>query len=169
MDNEIRTYLKNRPPQLNFKDLIKFIEDCEIPIENKLLINSVGVATLDCIWLDVSKLSNISDSVVFFIILHEIGHYKRIKKLGRNEIIRKLSINDFRDFNNDIISEEMIADRYGSLLFLKFNGFPFPRILTQNLEDEYNRRMYSLKTAKYFGIIKHSEENYYKLINNYII
>lgn len=169
IDNEIIKLLENKPKQLDFKALIKFMIESDIQFKNENLISSVGIATLDNILIDINKITRYSDSLIYFIILHEIGHYKRITKLGREQIISNLSIMDFDNFTNSIVTEEMIADRYASFVFLKLNGLPFPRIQTQSLELEVNKMKYRLKTARYFGVIKNSEENYYKLINQFVL
>ena len=85
-------------------------------------------------------------------------------KLGKDKILFNLSLNDFDLFSDSIISEEIIADRYASLLFYKFNGVLYPREHTQRLTENFFKTIYKKNTVKYFNVINNSEENY----NNFI-
>jgi hypothetical protein len=165
----IKKYLENKPPQLNFKCLLKFMEDSYIPFKNAWLMSSAAMTTLDCIYLDINKLSHYTDSMVYFIILHEIGHFKKMRKHGRAEVIRRLSIENFELFHINMVTEEMVADRYASRLFNRFNQVPFPSRLTQQLEFIDNRKKYTKNTRQYFGLVQNDERRYYAMIKHYIL
>lgn len=169
IDEMIFQFLDNKPPQLNFKGLIRFMVSTNIVFKHSKLVSSAGMTTLDCICLDIEKLSRYSDSKIFFVILHEICHSKRMSKLGREEIIKRLSSEDFYSFNINLIQEEIIADRYARSLFLKFNGLPFPKHMTQELYLPENQVKYVNNMRHFFGKVQHDEKKYYKMIDNYIL
>jgi hypothetical protein len=170
MINEaIKKFLESKPPQLDFRCLVKFMEDSNIYFVDSWLVSAVGMTTLDAIHLDLNKLMHQTDSMIYFIILHEIGHHKKMMKVGRGETIRKLSSDNFEEFTLNMINEEILADRYASRLFYKFNGVPFPAQLTQQLELKERRVSYRKNTLQYFGVVQNDINKYYELLKNYIL
>ena len=75
---------------LNFIGLLNYINDNQIEIKVQNLMNSGGMATFYNIYLDMSKLRFLEYDIRFFIICHEIAHYKKIKKDGNEYHLNKL-------------------------------------------------------------------------------
>ena len=153
---------------MNFKGLLSFMEDTGIIFINKEMKWPCGLTTFYCIYLDMKRLSNYNDVWTFFVILHEISHYKRITKLGKNHVLEMLSLEDFDGFCDFIIGEEIICDRYACLLHKHFNGYTFPRSATQQLDLEMYKVAYKTKAKQLFGVIKNDEENYKKLMAEFL-
>jgi len=154
---------------LNFIGLLNLINEDKIDIKVRNLIKSGGIATFYEIYLDMSKLRFLDHDIRFFIICHEIAHYRKIKKDGVDFHMNKLSVNDLIELYEHILNEEIFADRYGNILYKHLNGRSFPYEKTQKLNDYENRLKY-IQTASYLlNRINNNEENYKNLINNYIV
>ncbi len=106
---------------------------------------------------------------ISFVIFHEVAHYKRIYKFGKDKLIEKLSIENFDNFFNFILCEELIADRYAMYVYYKLKKESFPLELTQNLHLEYNINRYRYVAVDFFDKVKNNEENYKKLMESFII
>lgn len=169
IDQTILKYLEDKPQQLDFKGLIEFMVESRIPFRKGLLLSSIAITTLDIIFLDLNKIDNLTNTRIFFIILHEIAHYKRMVKLGREEVIRRLSLDDFHQYSDFLINEEMIADRYARLLFYHFNKVSLPIVYTQQLDIASIKMQYKFNLLRDFGFIQNKEERYYHLLNKYIL
>lgn len=154
---------------LNFIGLLNLINDNKIEIKVRNLMNSGGMATFYDIYLDMSKLRFLDYDIRFFIICHEIAHYKKIKRDGKEYHLNKLSINDVAKLYEHILDEEIFADKYAYILFKSLNkGKVFSYEKTQRL-NEYENRIKFIKTANYLlGKIDNNEENYKNLIQQFI-
>ncbi len=168
VDEVIKVALKEKHGDLNFNDLLHYMENSGIIFNARRLRGPMGIATYFCIYLDMDKIDKYHDMMLFFIILHEIGHYKRITKMGKEHVIKMLSLEDFEDFCTHVIGEEIIADRYGSYMFYLFNKNIFPREATQQLDNKYKRSQYKHTTKHLFGKIQNNEENYKKVLKSFL-
>ena len=167
LDDDIKKFLleKSENSYLKFNLLYNWLTKINVTITNSKLKNASALSTFDTIYIDLNQLNQYyKDELIYFIFIHEIAHYKRMCKLGKDKILFNLSLNDFDLFSDSIISEEIIADRYASLLFYKFNGVLYPREHTQRLTENFFKTIYKKNTIKYFNVINNSEENY----NNFI-
>jgi hypothetical protein len=106
--------------------------------------------------------------MLYFIILHETSHYKRIQKFGVKKIIENLSDENFENFFQFLLNEELVSDRYGSLLFYKFNGQEYPKSLTQELTNEINKIRFRQSARYFFGAVQNSEERYKNFMDSFI-
>ena len=106
--------------------------------------------------------------MIAFIILHEIGHYKRAIRMGKDGVLKVLSDDDFDRFSDHIVGEEIVADRYACFVYYKLYNDIFPRNATQQLDIEMHRMNYKRTTRPLFGVIQNSEKNYEKLLSEYI-
>jgi len=168
VDEVIKIVLKEKHGELNFNGLLEFMEFSSIDFKARKLRGPMGIATYFCIYLDMDKIDTYHDQMLFFVILHEIAHYKRIAKVGKEHIIKMLSLEDFEEFCTHVITEEIIADRYGCYVFYLLNKNIFPRGATQQLDIDYRRIQYK-NTAKYlFGQIQNNEENYKKVLESFL-
>jgi hypothetical protein len=167
LDDAVKKFLLNKEEtsHLNFKLLHSWLTTLKVNIINSSIKNASALSTFNVIYVDLEHLNkHYKDDLIFFIFIHEIAHYKRMCKLGKEKILANLSLNDFDLFSDNIVSEELIADRYASLLFYIFNGILYPREKTQRLTETFFKTIYKKNTIKYFNVINNSEENY----NNFI-
>lgn len=84
------------------------------------------MSSIDTVYIDFDIIPN--DFMLYFVIIHETSHYKRIKKLGVEKILENLSSDNFDYFNNFLLGEEIICDRCASLLYYHFNKKIIPNI-----------------------------------------
>lgn len=168
MEKKLRMMLSARHGELNFNSLISFIENENIKFIETDLYQSVALATLDGIYIDLNKLNTFGTKMVFYIILHEICHVKMMDKVGENEIIKLLSNTNVDEFCDYVISEEILADRYARIMFFYFNKVKLNRGYTQCLEDECNSEKYKEFIKNNVGLIKNNRESYYEAVNTII-
>ena len=169
IDDEIITKLKELDGEVNFGSLLTFMIENKIPYKNRTIKGfGMGLSTADGVILDLEKISKYHPKLLFYVILHETGHYKRIAKMGRNKLIQFLSEEDFEVFFEHVVNEEIIADRYSCLFYRIFNGENFPRVATQQLEDPTRREKYRGPARTLYGTVKNTEESYNELIKSFI-
>lgn len=156
MDNET---------SLNFKGVLPILGDLEV--HNNSLRGALGLATLYGLYIDIEKmLSNPYPKQMFlFIILHEIAHYKRMVKFGKEHYLTKLSRPDFEHFFDGVIEEEVFADRWASIMYYHLTGDLYPRDLTQQLDLKYNQLEYKSYCQQIFNKVDNNEDKYKELIN----
>ena len=170
MDKSIAKILKRKDGELDFSLLLKFMKESGIKFKNRKLHKVYGIATYYGVYLDVDKLTDhFNERMIWYIILHEIAHFKRIEKIGKDKIIEFLSNEDFDEFCDHIIGEEIIADRYACFVYYLFNKEKFPREATQQLEKPLRKLEYRNVISGLFGMIKNNEENYKKIFESYIV
>ena len=154
---------------LNFIRLMNFINDSNIPVVNTKLINAVGMATYYTIHLDINILELQPPMLRYFIILHEIGHYKRLQKKGLEFHLHKLSASNVETLYTHILNEETIADNYGMFVFKRLTGLEYPYEMTQRIKDYENKIKFMDTAYSLFGKLENSEDKYKSMIEQYII
>lgn len=169
MDIEVRDELLARNGRYDFNKLVDILARNGFKYEFKELNGPLAIATLDGIFINKSMLDRFNDKFVFFVLLHETAHMKRISKLGRAEVLKNLSLEDFNDFMSSIIYEEVLADRYACRLFYHINKQIYPWDETQQLNLIDRQKRYEEIAVKYFGYIENNETKYYEVINGFII
>ena len=171
VDEEIISFLTSLDSEsdLDFLKLINFIRESDIPVFSNELVSAFGIATFYGIHLDIRILKTISHDTIFFIILHEIGHYKRIIKKGKQYHLHCLSDNNIDNLYNHILIEEIIADKYGSLVFRLLNNITYPYEKTQRLRSVPNQFKFYPIAKQMHNQIQNDENKYIELINNFII
>ncbi len=119
IDESIREALtkKINNSRLNFEGLLNLMENSGIDFKGRSLKGPQGISTFYGIYLNLGMFTHDDDEMIFYIISHEIGHYKRYEKVGKENIIKMLSLKDFDDFCNHVIEEEIIADRYACFVY----------------------------------------------------
>jgi len=166
MDKSIREKLGELP---SMKIILDFMESTGIEFRDRDLRGALGIATFYCVYLDINTLlSNVTPQAIGHIILHEIGHYKRIAKLGKEKVISNLSISDFDLFSDSIIEEEIFADRYSCFVHYKLYGIS-TRCYSQGLHIPKKRNEYKGRTLNLFNVIDNKEENYIKLLESFVL
>ena len=166
MDTSIREKLKS----IDLEPILCFMENTDIEFRDRKLAGPFGIATFYCVYLDIDKMINVFDlTTIGYIILHEIGHYKRIVKMGKEHVLSMLSNDYFYIFSEHIIHEEIIADRYASFVYKKLMNTILPNEITQQLNIESNKIKYVNGTRRLFGIIENNEDSYIKTLEGFII
>jgi len=169
----IESFNDNKHDNLNVDGLISFMENSDVNYYMADLNGPMGMATINGVYIDVnnvlSKYSNrINAMLLYFIILHETAHMKRITKLGKDKVLEKLSLTDFNDFFEHVVNEELIADNYGCLIYYILNKKKYPSNYTQNLGDVDNKERYKNTARGFYGQIQNDETKYNKLVNRFI-
>ena len=154
---------------LNFIKLLDFINDSNIPIVNSKIVSALGMATYYKIYLDLDNIANHPPILRYFIILHEIGHYKRLQKKGLEYHLHKLSSTNVNILYNHILNEEIIADNYGMFAFKRLTGVEYPYEMTQQLKDYENKVKFIDTAYSLIGKLNGTEDSYKIMIQQYII
>jgi hypothetical protein len=161
MDKSIREKLSESNDDFDLNPILDFMEKSGIEYRDRSLKGPIGIATFYCVFLDINVLKNkFSNKIIAYVILHETGHFKRIKKMGKEHVINMMSNTDFKSFSDHIIEEEMIADRYACHIFKSLTNEYLSREITQQLNIKSNRDVYVNKTRGMFGKI--TNEKTYK-------
>ena len=171
IDESIIDFLEKKHGDLDFKCLVSIMKESGIPFYNKRLREAIGLTSFTCIYVDLDKLTHKYnyDMLIYFVFLHEMCHFKRISKYGVKHFVTMLSDEDFNSFAEHLLYEEVLADRYASLMFKILNGTQYPKYLTQNLDDKNNRADYKSKSRELFGHVKNDENNYNKVIESFLV
>ena len=168
IDKEIKETLLGFEGKLNFAGLLSWMESNGVPYKSRHLRGPIGMATFDGVYINLDAIMDYNPSLLFFVILHETAHYKRITKMGKDNVIKFLSDDNFDVFFEHVVTEEIIADRYGRLVYRLMNGTNFPVQVTQQLELPYKRERYKSTAIHLFGKIDNSEEKYNELVKSFI-
>lgn len=169
VDRLIKYKLLERDGKYNFKALVSFIETSGFDYTSKELRGPLAIATLNGVLINISLLDRLDDKFIFFVLLHETAHMKRINKMGKAEIIRNLSLDNFNEFMGHIIHEEVLADRYACKLFYSLNKEIYPWDETQQLNLPDKQKQYEQIAMGYYGHIQNDEKKYDEMINSFII
>jgi hypothetical protein len=169
IDQKIIEFLKQKHGKYDFNKLIEFIQ-CTGFVYKARKINGapIAIATINGIYVDVDKVDYYNDKLVYFIILHETCHMKRITKFGGDWMLHNLSLEDFEDFTKHIFIEEILADRYACLMFYNFNKVIYPWYQTQQLDQKHKQEDYAPMARLYFGEIQNDINKYNELIVKFI-
>jgi len=166
LSQELKDVLSQRLQKYNVKSLLDFMITSNYQYNYSDLKGPLAMTTFDGIFIDVDRIVN--DKMLYFIILHETAHYKRMCKIGKTNVLSNLSLENFEDFSNHVIYEELLADRYGSIMFYKLNNEIYPENMTQQLNNNVRRLIYINKTRGFFGVIQNSEELYHNFTKLFI-
>lgn len=166
----LKTHLLERDNKslLEFGLLVKLLEDSEYEFIGGKLLGPMGMATYRKAYFDLGRLDETDDQLVFFVILHEYCHVLKIERLGKDGMINQLSTDNFDDFLNHIINEEIVADRFASIMYYSYNKKLYPRYRTQMLEQQYQKEKYVRQVEDLFGRIK-DEETYDNMIKLFVL
>ena len=170
IDESLKMHLLERDNDggLEFGLLVKLMEDSEYEFKGCKLLGPMGMATYKKAYFDLGRLEDTDDQLAFFVILHEYCHVLKIDRIGKQGMIDQLSNEKFDIFMNHIISEEIIADRFASLMYYYYNKQQFPKYRTQRLEEQSQKDCYVSQVEDLYGVIK-DEESYDKLLKKFIV
>lgn len=170
LDEEFTSYLSSLNSDLNFKGLINHLNDSGITFKNNRLRNASGMTTFECIYIDIEALKwGFSDELVFFIFLHEMGHYKRILKYGKIHTLNNLSINDETSLYEYLMTEEDVADRYALHIYYKLNNKKTPSYIIEMLSSYGRKQQYRSGAKVLIGKVKNDEDNYINFMKDYLL
>ena len=153
---------------LDFIKLLNFINENDYPIIDSRLINALGMATYYTIYLDIDYIEFQPYRLRYFIILHEIAHYKRLHKKGLDYHLSKLSSKNVQDVYEHIILEELIADKYAMATYYALTNSYYPYEETQRI-NEYENKIKFMNTANgLIGVLENNEDSYKTMIKKHI-
>ncbi|TXG80777.1 MAG: hypothetical protein E6R13_07415 [Spirochaetes bacterium] len=169
IDETIITELSKRHGYYNFNALIEYMQNSGYTYQDRGLRGPLAIATLNGVLLDMSMINRYGDRLVYFIILHETAHMKRIGRMGKETMLSNLSLEDFKEFCNHIFVEEIFADRYACVLFYHFNKHRYYWSETQQLNLKQRQEQYEPIARMYYGKIQNDENKYNEMIKHFII
>lgn len=147
-------------PSVDLQDVLNLLISENIPVKTHNKGDFTGLATLWGLYFNLNKLWRYPNVIKYYIILHEIGHVKRMRKHGEDKVLSDFSQNDFDKFAESVINEEIIADRYASFVYYRLTGNVLPKNYTQKLDlPEYQER--------YKGLLKSCHTNVDNDIESY--
>lgn len=92
-------------------------------INAKIISGILGITLIDEIYIDIDGAINMDGEIgLAFVILHELAHHKRIKKLGKDWYINGFTNPDRELFKEHNICEERIADRWAKHMIYRLFG-----------------------------------------------
>lgn len=138
-----------------------------IPIvDAQLPYRALGITTLDKILIDTEQIDPSTDEKKLFVILHELCHFLRLKKMTKELYFKNFTSDELDIVAEAIITEEIIADRYACFTYHLLTGELFDRAFTQELEIEDNyldyKKMIAMNLFKKFK----TEEEYFRFVNS---
>jgi hypothetical protein len=153
-----------------FKPLLEFMLASGINYQAaNLKYGAVGFASLDGVYIDINRLKYDEPMAIYFTILHETGHIKRMKKIGKDKFLSDMSLENFDAFFNMVILEEKMADRYAAYTYHALTKKTIPTHLSKRMEVSGRTEMYkSAMRHLLFNKVKNNEENYKNLVNELI-
>jgi hypothetical protein len=92
----------------------------------------------------------------------------KIERIGKYGMINQLATENFDEFLNHIINEEIIADRFASIMYYSYNKKQYPKYRTQRLDQQSQKDKYVSQVEDLFGKIK-DEESYDKMLNLFVL
>jgi len=170
ISQNLKTHLLERSKfsNLEFGLLVKLLEESEYEFIGGVLNGPMGIATYRKAYFDLNRLDLTDDQLTFFVILHEYCHVLKIERVGKQGMVNQLSNENFDEFLNHIITEEIIADRFASMMYYCYNKRKYPKYRTQRLEEQSQKDKYVHQVGDLFGQIK-DEETYDKILNLFIL
>lgn len=164
MDVKVKRFLKKmgKKSHLNFKGLIKLIKNNNIPIKESGISGPAGIAFHNKILVDIIALDVEGDRMTYFTLLHEIGHYLRLQKIPKNYIIDLYKGKDFKLFFNDVVYEELFADKFANLMYYQLNKESI-NFYQFRIGDDYGIGKYEDILRPLFDMVN-SKKDYKKLV-----
>lgn len=163
---EVIEYAKTKDSEHDFDCLLEMYEGVNVVIRR--MRGPAGAATFDTIYIDPRAVDVYGPMMFYFILLHELCHFKRMQKLGVEYHMEKLSLDDFDAFFEHVLQEEQIADRYAAFCYNQLNKMEYIG-MTQELHLEDKQEEYKPIAGLIFGKIQNNFDNYNKLVESMMI
>ena len=170
INEKLKTFLLERGKKspLKFKVLVDFLEESKYEFIGGELLGAYGLATINKAYFNIPELDKVDNQLIYFVILHEYCHVLRIERVGKDGMIKALSVSDFKDYYEHILEEEILADRFGSFFYFHLNKKLYPKYRTQQLYREEIRNEFIDKMESLHGLIT-DEKSYDEVMSTYII
>lgn len=153
MEKETKSFIKVlrklSTNELDFRGIIDIIKRDNINIKLSHISHSIGGFT----YFNQIHINEwfLSKEKLYFIILHEIAHYKRLSKYSLDElIIMHKNMFESKDFEL-ILNEERIADKYASIIGSYLTNYDLS-IYKQRLYEEEDIEKYKSNIKFIFNI-----------------
>jgi len=153
---------------LNFSGLVEFLENSEYQFSGAYLRGAAGLAIKNKGYFNIKIFEREIPQFIFFVILHEYCHIKRIDVMSEETMITYLTDENQDRLCDHVIGEEILADRFASLLYYHFNKEIVPKYITQELDDDNKKRELIEDIKLSYGMVK-DIESYHKLIEHVVI
>jgi hypothetical protein len=111
--------------RLNFDGLIQLIESEKIPMTFHVFpdpyTRALGATSDDGVLLNY-RAKYLPKTDLYHLILHEIGHYLRVRKKGGEAVnIEVTNLKSAEELRDHLLYEERFAEKYATLTFHKLN------------------------------------------------
>jgi hypothetical protein len=154
--------------ELNFKSLVDLLEGSQYEFIGGKLRGVLGFATFGKTVFDIEWLKLEDNQLIYFVILHEYAHLLRITKMGKKKLVSFFAEKDFDKFLDHVVGEEIIADRFGALMYHHLNKEVYPKYRTQRLHEEERKLEYGEQISNIHGMVT-DEKSYDEMINHIIM
>jgi len=148
--------------------LVEFLENSEYQFSGAYLRGAAGLAIKNKGYFNIKILERETPQFTFFVILHEYCHIKRISVMSEETMISYLTDENQDRLCDHVIGEEILADRFASLLYYHFNKEIIPKSITQELDDDDKKRKLIEDIKLSYGMVK-DIESYHRLIEHVVI
>lgn len=148
--------------------LIPYLEGINV-INASLAHGLLGIAKPDLIYLNLETAIRITGKYgLAFVILHELAHYKRIKKKGKEWYLNYILHSDEESYVRDTILEETIADKWGVDMVKEIYGITIDTLRNPIISSN----KFSDKTRVMYKSIRNSvktEDDWNNMLNGYVL
>ena len=151
--------------ELNFNCLELLILDIDIQIKD-FICNASAISVDDKIFINSNINNKLNDEKFYFVILHELAHYKRNIKYNINEMLIKSSKGEFETFFDFLVNQEIFADRYARFCFYILNHVKTN--LSQNLDNENVKLDYKSHAEIIYNNLPDTNKEYNKTLLKFI-
>ena len=112
---------------LNFNGLLEFMESNDIKLDSYAFPSKysfgIAMATELGISLNDTRIVEFGDISLFHILLHEAGHFLRIKRIGVGQMDDEIGkIDTAEEYMNYLVTEEKVAERFATIMYYKLNN-----------------------------------------------
>lgn len=105
-----------------------------ILVEN---LDGAGVSVIGGIYINKHINMLLPNKLIYFVLLHELYHYKYINKIGGDKLLERLSNDDYDSLCDYIYKEENMANKYAYIMYYHLNKFRFDNhIVVENKNVE---------------------------------
>lgn len=125
-----------RDSGIDFEPIREYIKELDIKIELVKLPKALGFAAVDTVYIDFLNIyykDQFKGRLALFILLHEIGHIKRI--LANEKLRDVLDGEDFEAYYDSVFEEEEAANTYAIETFKALTNEDVPQMILLKQAD----------------------------------
>ena len=168
LNKSFKEHLLKNTDQEFVDKLNPYLEGVNI-INASLLHGISGIAKPELIYLNLeTTIKKMGQYGLAFVILHELAHYKRIKKKGKEWYLNYILRSDEETYVRDTILEETIADKWGVDMVKKIYGVTI--VAPRN--PVISSKEFSDRTRVMYKSIRNSvktEGDWDNMLNSYVL